>query len=40
MTTPLSNLYSVWNVSSTAVNTAIKMNAIDLQSDANSKLLD
>lgn len=40
MTTPLSNLYSVWNVSSTAVNTAIKMNAIDLQSGANSKLLD
>lgn len=40
MTTPLSNLYAIWNVSSTAVNTAIKMNATDLQSSANSKLLD
>lgn len=39
MTTPLSNLYAIWNVSSTAVNTAIKMNAIDLQSNANSMLL-
>lgn len=39
MTAPLSNLYAIWNVSSTAVNTAIKMNAIDLQSNANSMLI-
>lgn len=40
MAVPLSNLTATWNISSTTVNTAIKMNATDLQSDANSKLLD
>lgn len=40
MAVPLSNLSATWNISSTTVNTAIKMNATDLQSDANSRLMD
>lgn len=40
MAVPLSNLSSNWNISSTTVNTAIKMTAYDLQSSANSKLLE
>ncbi len=40
MAVPLSNLTATWATSSSTVNTAIKMNATDTQSDANSKLLD
>ena len=40
MAVPLSNLSATWATSNTSVNTAIKMNARDLQSSSNSKLLD
>lgn len=40
MAVPLSNLSATWATSNTAVNTAIKMNVLDLQSSSNSKLLD
>lgn len=40
MAVPLSNLGATWNTSTTAVNTAIKMNVVDYQSSANSMLLD
>lgn len=40
MAVPLSNLSATWSTSETAVNTAIKMNAVDNLSNTNSKLLD
>lgn len=40
MAVPLSNLSATWNISTTTVNTAIKINVADLRSNANSKLLD
>lgn len=40
MAVPLSNLGATWNTSTASVNTAIKMNVLDLQSNVNSKLLD